>query len=168
MKRDTRLSNILHALLHMAEHEARHGAPMTSDQLAVCLSTNPVVVRRTLSGLREQGLVASEKGHGGGWRLTRPLDQVTLGQVNAALGEPGLFPATPPVEAEGCLVEAAVNDALSDTYAAARALLVTRLDSITLADLAADFSRRMAAHPERGRLHAHHHHARGPGKPDAP
>jgi DNA-binding IscR family transcriptional regulator len=168
MKRDTRLSNILHALLHMAEHEARHGAPMTSDQLAVCLSTNPVVVRRTLSGLREQGLVASEKGHGGGWRLTRPLDQVTLGQVNAALREPGLFPETPPVEADGCLVEAAVNDALSDTYAAARALLVTRLDSITLADLAANFSRRMAAHPERGRLHAHHHHARGPGKPDAP
>ena len=81
MKRDGRLSNILHALLHMAEHEARHGAPMTSDLLATCLSTNPVVVRRTMAGLREQGLVASEMGHGGGWRLARPLDQVTLGQA---------------------------------------------------------------------------------------
>ena len=60
---------------------------------------------------------------GGGWRLARPLDQVTLGQVNTALGEPGLFPETPPVEADGCLVEAAVNDALAGTYAAARALL---------------------------------------------
>ena len=157
MKRDSRLSNILHALLHMTEHEARTGAPMTSDQLAVCLSTNPVVVRRTLSGLREQGLVASEKGHGGGWRLTRPLDQVTLGQVNAALREPGLFPETPPVEADGCLVEAAVNDALAETYAAARALLVARLNDITLADLAADFSRRMAEHPKRDLFHAHRH-----------
>ncbi|MBB3872805.1 Rrf2 family transcriptional regulator [Brevundimonas mediterranea] len=157
MKRDSRLSNILHALLHMAEHEARTGAPMTSDQLAVCLSTNPVVVRRTMAGLREQGLVASEKGHGGGWRLALPLDQVTLGQVNMALGEPGLFPEAPPVEADGCLVEAAVNDALAGTYAAARALLVARLNEITLADLAADFARRMADHPKRDLLHAHRH-----------
>ena len=157
MKRDSRLSNILHALLHMAEHEARTGAPMTSDQLAVCLSTNPVVVRRTMAGLREQGLVASEKGHGGGWRLARPLDQVTLGQVNTALGEPGLIPETPPVEAEGCLVEAAVNDALGETYAAARALLIARLNDITLADLAADFSRRLAEHPKRDLFHVHRH-----------
>lgn len=155
MKRDSRLSNILHALLHMAEHEQRHGQPMTSDMLAACLSTNPVVVRRTMAGLRHQGLVVSEKGHGGGWRLARPLDGVTLGQVHAALGEPGLLPETPPVEAEGCLIEAAVNEALSDTYAAARALLAARLDSITLADLAADFSRRLAAHPKRDLLHAH-------------
>lgn len=155
MKRDSRLSNILHALLHMAEHEQRCGRPMTSNMLAACLSTNPVVVRRTMSGLREQGLVVSEKGHGGGWRLARPLEAVTLGQVHAALGEPGLLPEAPPIEAEGCLIEAAVNDALSDTYAAARALLAARLDSITLADLAADFSRRLAAHPKRDLLHAH-------------
>jgi len=157
MKRDSRLSNILHALLHMADHEARTGAPMTSEQLAACLSTNPVVVRRTMAGLREQGLVASEKGHGGGWRLAKSLDQVTLGQVNTALGEPGLIPEAPPVEAEGCLVEAAVNDALGETYAAARALLVARLNQITLADLAADFSRRLAAHPNRDLLNAHSH-----------
>ncbi len=157
MKRDSRLSNMLHALLHMAEHETRTGSAMTSDQLSVCLSTNPVVVRRTMAGLREQGLVASEKGHGGGWRLAKSLDQVTLGQVNTALGEPGLIPEAPPVEAEGCLIEAAVNDALGETYAAARALLVARLNEITLADLAADFSRRLAAHPNKDRFHGHSH-----------
>lgn len=162
MKRDSRLSNILHALLHMADHEARTAEPMTSEQLALCLSTNPVVVRRTMAGLREQGLVSSEKGRGGGWRLARPLDQVTLGQVHAALGGGGLIPEAPPVEAEGCLVEAAVNDALSDTYARARALLEARLNDITLADLAADFARRLAAHPKREPFHAHHGR-----KPDA-
>ena len=111
-----------------------------------------------MAGLREQGLVSSEKGHGGGWRLARPLDQVTLGQVHAALGGTGLIPDAPPVEAEGCLVEAAVNDALSDTYAAARALLEARLNDITLADLAADFSRRLALHPKRDPAHAHKRH----------
>ncbi len=157
MKRDSRLSNMLHGLLHMAEHETRTGSAMTSDQLSVCLSTNPVVVRRTMAGLREQGLVASEKGRGGGWRLAKSLDQVTLGQVNTALGEPGLIPEAPPVEAESCLIEAAVNDALGETYAAARALLVARLNEITLADLAADFSRRLAAHPNKDRFHGHSH-----------
>lgn len=149
MKRDSRLSNVLHALLHMAEHEARTGSPLTSEQLAVCLSTNPVVVRRTMAGLREQGLVTSEKGHGGGWHLARPLAAVSLGEVHDALGGTGLLPDAPPVEADGCLVEAAVNDALTTTYAAARALLLERLHEITLADLADDFARRLAAHPNR-------------------
>src|SRR5690606_38858328 len=42
MKRDSRLSSVLHALLHMAAHDA----PMTSEVLARCMGTNPVVVRR--------------------------------------------------------------------------------------------------------------------------
>jgi hypothetical protein len=50
---------------------------------------------------------------------------------------------------------AAYNDALSDPSAAGRARGAAGLDSITLADLAADFSRRLAAHPKRDLLHAH-------------
>ena len=119
-------------------------APMTSDQLAVCLHTNPVVVRRTMAGLREAGLVTSERGHGGGWRLARPLSGITLREVHAALGEPALTPERPQVESPGCLVEAAVNRALEAAYAEARALIEARLTHITLADLAADFADRMA------------------------
>jgi Rrf2 family protein len=140
MKRDSRLSGVLHALLHMGEARA----PMTSDQLAVCLHTNPVVVRRTMAGLREAGLVTSERGHGGGWRLARSLSGITLRDVHAALGEPALTPESPPVESRGCLVEAAVNRSLEAAYAEARALIEARLSHITLADLAADFADRMA------------------------
>ena len=56
MKRDSRLSGVLHVLLHMAEQEG----PVTSEVLAKAMCTNPVVIRRILSGLREQGYVASE------------------------------------------------------------------------------------------------------------
>ncbi|WP_439470475.1 Rrf2 family transcriptional regulator [Brevundimonas sp.] len=140
MKRDSRLSGVLHALLHMSQAEA----PMTSEQLAVCLHTNPVVVRRTMAGLREAGLVISERGHGGGWRLGRPLSGITLRDVHTALGEPALTPESPAVESPGCLVEAAVNRSLEDAYAEARALIEARLAHITLADLAADFADRMA------------------------
>ena len=52
MKRDSRLSLVLHALLHMAQRDDS----MTSEQLAACLNTNPVVVRRTLGLLRQAGI----------------------------------------------------------------------------------------------------------------
>ena len=62
MKRDSKLSGVLHALLHMAEMEG----PVTSESLAMAMQTHPVVVRRVMAGLREAGFVSSAKGHGGG------------------------------------------------------------------------------------------------------
>ena len=141
MKRDSRLSSVLHALLHMAEQEGR----MTSDALAQCLGTNPVVVRRTMGFLRDAGIVQSERGHAGGWRIQADLRQVTLRQLHEALGEPAMFAIGNRHEAPECLVEQSVNAALEGAFAEAEALLLQRFSEITLADLAADFARRHAA-----------------------
>lgn len=141
MKRDSRLSSVLHALLHMAEQEG----PVTSDALAECLGTNPVVVRRTMGYLREAGIVASDRGHAGGWRISADLADVTLRQLHEALGEPAMFAIGNRNEMPACLVEQVVNAALEDTFAEAEALLLERFSEITLADLAADFARRHAA-----------------------
>jgi Rrf2 family protein len=151
MRRDSRLSNVVHLLLHMAERTG----PMTSEQLANALRTNPVVVRRTLAGLREAGLVSSEKGHGGGWTLERPLARVTLLDVHHALGEPALIVCGHRSENPGCLVEQAVRDALDGTLQEAEALLRSRLSAITLADIAADFRWRYAAHKRTNRSACH-------------
>src|SRR3546814_8971721 len=70
MRNDSRLSRMLHVLLHMARHEG----PMTSDEIARMLGTNAVVVRRTMAGLRDSGYVRSEKGHGGGWAIQAELE----------------------------------------------------------------------------------------------
>lgn len=141
MKRDSRLSSVLHALLHMAEQER----PVTSETLAQCLGTNPVVVRRTMGYLREAGIVTSDRGHAGGWRIHADLNTVTLRQLHEALGEPVMFAIGNRNEAPECLVEQAVNAALEGTFAEAEALLLKRFSEITLADLAADFARRHAA-----------------------
>lgn len=141
MKRDSRLSSVLHALLHMAEQEG----PMTSDALAQCLGTNPVVVRRTMGFLRDAGIVQSERGHAGGWRIQADLRAVTLRQLHEALGEPAMFAIGNRHEAPECLVEQSVNAALEGAFAEAEALLLQRFSDITLADLAADFARRHAA-----------------------
>ena len=141
MKRDSRLSGVLHVLLHMAEARA----PVTSEAMARAMNTHPVVVRRIMAGLREDGFVRSEKGHGGGWTLARDLGAITLRDVYRAIGEPDLFAIGNRSEAPACLVEQAVNAALDDALRKAEALLLERFGAVTMAALASDFHARMAA-----------------------
>lgn len=141
MIRDSRLSGVLHVLLHMAERDG----PMTSEELARAMSTNPVVIRRIMAGLRERGYVRSDKGHGGGWRLACDLAAVTLHDVYDALGRPSLLAIGNRAEAPACLVEQAVNAALDRTFQEAEALVLGRLGEVTLAALSADFRQRLLA-----------------------
>ena len=136
------MSGVLHVLLHMAEQEG----PATSEMLAKAMGTNPVVVRRTLGRLREAGYVRSEKGHGGGWFLDRPLTEVTLLDIYRALGSPALLAMGNRTESPGCAVEQAVNAALNDAFEDAEALLLARLGEVTLAELSKDFHARVVAH----------------------
>lgn len=142
MKADSRLSVTLHVLLHMAER----GKPMTSAELAAHMDTNPVVVRRTMAGLRDRGFVQSEKGHGGGWTIACDLASVTLKDVYDALGAPTLLAIGINLENPSCLVEQAVNRSLTSAFSDAEALLVSRLADVTLAALAEDFRHHAALH----------------------
>ncbi len=140
MKRDSRLSGVLHVLLHMAEFEG----PVTSETLAGIMRTNPVVVRRVMAGLRAQGYVRSEKGHGGGWTLARDLETLTLLDIHQAVGSPPFFAIGNRNDAPGCAVEAAVNEALDFTLQQAEALLLSSLGAVTLASLSHNFHRSLA------------------------
>ncbi|WJH39272.1 Rrf2 family transcriptional regulator [Aliirhizobium terrae] len=135
MRQDSRLSRMLHVLIHMGRHE---GA-MTSDMIAAMLDTNPVVIRRTMAGLRDKGYVRSEKGHGGGWTLARPLADLTLLDVYRAVGEPSVFAVGPAYDMPGCPIEQAVNATLKDVFAEAEQLLLRRFAGVTLADIAGEF-----------------------------
>ncbi|WDG78806.1 Rrf2 family transcriptional regulator [Pseudomonas chlororaphis] len=141
MRNDTRLSRMLHVLIHMD----RHDSPATSETIAQMLGTNPVVVRRTMALLKEQGYVRSEKGHRGGWSLARALSDMTLLDIHQALGSSSIFAIGLSTDHPQCLVEQAVNTALSEVFDAAQALLVERLSKITLAQLAEDFEERYRA-----------------------
>lgn len=137
MRIDSRLSRVLHALLHMAHAEG----PLTSDDIASMLRTNPVVVRRLLGGLRDQGYVQSEKGHGGGWALTVDLANITLLDVYRAVGEPPLFSELVSEDHLDCLVERSVNAHLSATLHEAERAILEKFGAVTLAMLAKDFDK---------------------------
>lgn len=145
MKMDTRLSSVLHVLLHMAVTEG----PVTSEALAKMMRTNPVVVRRTLAGLREDGLVSSEKGHGGGWRISCDMNEVTLYDIYTALGNPTILAIGNRSESPDCLIEKAVNSAMSESYREAEDLLLARFREVTLAELSKHMHRHLQEQKER-------------------
>lgn len=131
MRSDSRLPRVLHALLHMAEMDR----PATSEEIAEMLGTNATVVRRTLAGLREAGLLTSTKGHGGGWSLSRPLTEMSLLDLYRALGAPELFAIAPDGEQPTCLLAQAANTATTEALQAARQVFEDRLASLTVAEI---------------------------------
>lgn len=138
MKCDSRLSSVLHMLLHLADHDQ----PQTSEALARYLDTNPVVVRRVLGGLRERGLVESARGPGGGWTLARPLAAITLHDVHIAVGAPLPFALGHRRDHPDCLVERVVNEAVDEGLREAERLLLAHFATISLATLQQRIRRR--------------------------
>jgi Rrf2 family protein len=128
-------------MLHILIHLARAETPLTSEQVAAMLGTNAVVVRRTMGGLREAGLVTSGKGRGGGWRIASDLADVSLLDVHKAVGGPHLFAIGNDSDNPECLVERVVNAALEQALAQAENILLERLAAVSLADLANQFEK---------------------------
>lgn len=126
-----------------------------SEKLATALNSNPVVVRRTMAGLRDAGLVTSEKGHGGGWRLSCDPEQTTLLDVYRALGSHRLFAVGNRCETPSCLIEQAVNVALNDAFQEAEALITTQLGTLTLAALSTDFDERIKMYASTNKENPH-------------
>lgn len=135
MRKDSRLSRALHVLVHLNNADK----PVTSEIIAKMLSTNPVVVRRMLALLRDQGYVHSTKGHNGGWELAKPLDSITLLDIHTSLGEGSIFTVGLTDEHTNCPIEIAVNNALKDVMDEAENLMLKRFGAIHLSVLEEEF-----------------------------
>lgn len=78
----SRFSIAVHTLGLLARAE---GKPLKSDQIAVLVKTNPVVIRRILSELGRSQLVVSQAGAAGGTRLSRKPEEILLVEVYRAI-----------------------------------------------------------------------------------
>jgi len=131
LKRNSRLSLALHTLSHMA------GGPekmRTSADIADHAGTNPVVVRRVLGKLREAGLLTSEKGHSGGWRLARAPEAITLADVYLALDE-RLVASGESDDAPSCSLEHALQKRVSGVLEDIEQSLIQRLSETSISEV---------------------------------
>lgn len=131
MKRNSRLSLALHTLSHMAGEPER---VRTSSDIAEHAGTNPVVVRRVLGVLRKAGLLTSEKGHAGGWRLARAPETISLADVYIALDE-RLVASDAGHTAPVCSVEQALHTRVAEVLNDVEKSLVARLGETSIAEV---------------------------------
>jgi Rrf2 family protein len=133
MKRNSRLSLALHTLSHMAGDPAK---TRTSADIADHAGTNPVVVRRVLGKLREAGLLTSEKGHAGGWKLAASPEKITLADIYLALDE-SLVATTGDEPVPSCSVEHALHKRVTGVMKDVEQSLIDRLGETTISEVCA-------------------------------
>jgi Rrf2 family protein len=119
----------LRALLSLAVA----GTPQTADTLAADQGLPPRFLGAILADLRRAGLVASQRGADGGYRLARPPGEITVAEVIRALDGPL-------AEVRGFRPEATSYDGaaehLQQVWVAVRASLRQVLEHVTLAEVA--------------------------------
>ena len=115
---------------------ADDGRPRKVQELADATATPVSVLEQVLPQLRSAGIVRSERGPSGGYRLNHSPEDITLGKVVRLIQGP-LAPISCATrhEPEPCAM--AVGCALQETWAAVRDATIAILDDTTFADLAA-------------------------------
>ncbi|WP_429301107.1 RrF2 family transcriptional regulator [Paraburkholderia sp. GAS199] len=112
--------------------------PVTSDQIAKSVNTNPVVIRRTLGLLGKAGLVESYRGINAGWRLAKSAEAITLLNVFDALGEGARFALHTSKPSQACPVGRGIGVTLSQVYDSIDDGLRKTLGSATIAAILGD------------------------------
>ncbi|PZV38788.1 transcriptional regulator [Mesorhizobium kowhaii] len=130
---DVRFSTAVQMVLSiaLAEHD---GFRCTSQTLADGLGANPSFVRTLMVPLNRDGLLLSTKGKGGGIRLGRPSDKITLRDIYCAVTEDKkLFVARPDVPAR-CRISANIGDFFQIITQDAEGAVLHSLENRTVAD----------------------------------
>jgi Rrf2 family protein len=132
----SRFALSVHVLGLIAWCEESRCAPATSGEMARRINTNPVVVRRLLCDLRRAGLIGTKRGIGGGVRLLRAPEAITLRDVYEAVEAEGrLFGlhAHPPDPC--CAIGGHIEGCLRAVYGGLEETLKQRLEAITIRDV---------------------------------
>lgn len=123
--------------LHILTLLASSNEPLTSEAIAASVDTNPVVIRRTMANLRENGLVKSKSGAKGGWRLLKKPKQLGLCEVYRSLEPEEVF-AMHSHPNKKCRVGGHIKDTLSEIFSSAQTEMENALGQYTIADILED------------------------------
>ncbi len=86
MKLSTRGRYAVTAMLDLALHQQQR--PVTLADIAWCQDISLSYLEQLFARLRRAGLVEGVRGPGGGYRLGRPIDRITVADIIMAVDEP--------------------------------------------------------------------------------
>jgi Rrf2 family protein len=123
-----------YALRAMAELAAAPPEPVKGERLATAQSIPPRFLENILLELRHAGLVASQRGAEGGYRLARPAGEITVAEVIRAVEGP--IASVRGGSPEDASYQGPAT-ALRDVWIELRAAMRGVLEQTTLADVVA-------------------------------
>ncbi|KAA1423719.1 Rrf2 family transcriptional regulator [Mumia zhuanghuii] len=135
MSANSRLTIAVHMLSVLELRRRRDHEWSTSEQVAHSVRTNPVVVRRMLGDLRDAGLVESRRGPGAGWRMAHDATEISLADVDDALGAEPAYAMHRNEPNPACPVARGIRPALEPVYARVDDVVRAELARTTLADV---------------------------------
>lgn len=132
----SRFTLAAHILGMLAWSERARARPVTSEEMARSINTNPVVVRRVLSDLRRARLVDTKRGVGGGVTLARRAETITLRHAFEAIEEgEELFGRHPSGPNPCCQIGPLVAEFMEEVYGRADRALKESLEQVTIASM---------------------------------
>ena len=135
MSANSRLTIAIHILSYMIAVGKKRPDPVTSDQIAASVATNPVVIRRMLGPLRREGIVISHRGAKAGWTLAKPADAITLLDVYRAVEGGRLFELHSSPPNPNCRIARCIKPALGRIYKGLERRLERELSRTTVAQV---------------------------------
>ncbi|WP_257657043.1 Rrf2 family transcriptional regulator [Parapedobacter lycopersici] len=134
---NTRFATLIHILTILAKSP---GEWLSSDWIAGSIQINPVIVRKELGALQEQGWVTSRKGKEGGSMLLVSSDEITLADIyktvknSNVLGKKNLSPSPK------CPIGKNINKELEELFDETDEIVFVALQRRTLAGFVDQFN----------------------------
>ncbi|MEN7549574.1 Rrf2 family transcriptional regulator [Rapidithrix thailandica] len=107
---------------------------LSSEYIAGSLNMNPVLVRNELSNLKKNQLVESKEGKGGGVRLAKAANKITLGDIFTAIKKNHIFGLAKNEPNPKCPVGNQINRHLTDLFAEVDQVVEEQLHAVSLGD----------------------------------
>jgi Rrf2 family transcriptional regulator, repressor of oqxAB len=122
----------VHALALLAQNKDGY----SSSYIAGSVNTHAVFLRRVLKRLVEVGIVETREGRDGGYRLTRPAEEITLAEVYQSLQpDPAIAPS--PAEPNPlCPIGAGMPSVISKIAGDVEDAIIQSLQNYTIAQVA--------------------------------
>lgn len=113
---------------------------LSSDYIATSLNINPVLVRKALKELIEQGLVGSREGKNGGYQLAKAPQAITLAEIYRALKPEALLGTSKNIPNPDCPVGRQIKGHLDQLYEEINLKLEHQLAGTTLKQFSGQFT----------------------------
>lgn len=115
------------------------GELLSSDYIAGSLNTNPALVRKEISNLRNHGLIDSKEGKNGGYALGLPANKISLAYVFKTVRTTPILGASKNEPNPACPVGRQITQNITKLYEDVDVAILNKLETITLANFSNEF-----------------------------